>query len=158
MYNESNRLFTFAHPGAKEDQLRTCVWCDAPLPEPEQKGHRRREFCPPPKTCKQQHYLWHKQMKQDAANLAEPYWRIAYTALVEQFKLLECLLQQRLIDLEEERKRTDRFEERIQYYQKRYEALQADYAARLKALGMSEQDIKDFNKYWQAHLEEDEPS
>jgi hypothetical protein len=138
--------------------MRTCVWCDAPLPEPEHKGHRRREFCPPPKTCKQQHYLWHKKMKQDTANLAEPYWRIAYAALVEQFKLLERLLQERLIDLEEERKRTDQLEERIQYYQKRYEALQADYAARLKALGMSEQDIRDFNMYWQAHLEKDEPS
>ena len=138
--------------------MRTCVWCDAPLPEPEHKGHRQREFCPPPKTCKQQHYLWHKKMKQDATNLAEPYWRIAYAALVEQFKLLERLLQERLIDLEEERKRTDQLEERIQYYQRRDEALQADYAARLKALGMSEQNIKDFNKYWQAHLEEDEPS
>lgn len=138
--------------------MRTCVWCDAPLPEPEHKGHRRREFCPPPKTCKQQHYLWHKKVRQDVTTLQEPYWRIAYIMLVEQFKALETLLQARLSDLEAERKRNDELEELTRHYILMYEELKVDYAARLKALGMSEQDIRDFNTYWQAHLEKDEPS
>ena len=69
--------------------MTTCIWCNAPLPEPLSRGYRRREFCKPPKTCKQQHYLWHKQMKQDAASLADPYWKAAYTVLVEQYKFLE---------------------------------------------------------------------
>jgi hypothetical protein len=128
--------------------MRTCVWCDKPLPEPIHKGHRRREFCD--NRCKQQHYLWHRQMKHDAEMLVDPYWRAVYSVLVEQYKLLELRLQERIADLEEERKRTDMLEERLQYLTQRHEDLQADYAARLRALGMSEQDIKDFAMYWQA--------
>ncbi len=50
--------------------MRTCVWCNGPLPEPPHRRHRRREFCSD--ICKQKHYLWHKKMKHDADMLAEP--------------------------------------------------------------------------------------
>jgi hypothetical protein len=133
--------------------MRTCVWCDAPLPEPKHKGHRRREFCPPPKTCKQQHYLWHKKMKQDVVTVQEPYWRIAYVVLVDQYKTLEALLQARLSDLEAERKRNDELEGLLRHYILMYEELKVDYIARLKALGMSESDIKDFDTYWKRQIE-----
>ena len=133
--------------------MRTCVWCDAPLPEPKYKGHRRREFCPPPKTCKQQHYLWHKKMRQDVSTLQEPYWRIAYIVLVEQYKALEILLRERLSDLEAERKRNDELEELTRCYIQMYEELKVDYTARLKVLGMSESDVKDFDTYWKRQAE-----
>jgi len=139
--------------GALEGYMvRTCVWCGDPLPETEQKGHRRREFCKPPKTCKQRHYLWHKQMKHDAEALADPYWRAAYGVLIEHYKLLELRLKDRIADLEEEQKRTDLLEERVQYYLRRYEDIQIDFVARLRALGINEQDIKDFETYWQEQL------
>jgi len=131
-----------------------CVWCGDPLPEPEYRGHRRREFFKPPKTCKQQHYLWHKKMKHDADALADPYWQAAYLLLVAQYKWLEGMVQARLVDLEEERKRADRLEERLQYHIKRYEDLQIDYAARLKALGLSEEEIEAFHAYWRSQGEE----
>src|SRR5690349_5420193 len=117
--------------------MRTCVWCGEPLPEQQYKGHRRREFCPAPKSCKQQHYLWHKKMRHDANMLVEPYWKAAYGVLVEQYKLLELRLQDRLNDLEEEHRRTDRAEESMRYYQQRYDDLIVDFLARLRALGMS---------------------
>lgn len=133
--------------------VRTCVWCDAPLPEPEHKGHRRREFCNPPKTCKQQHYLWHKKMKEDAAKLSEPYWRTAYIALVEQFKALEQMLQTRNNELAEEREHADQLTKDRQYYKEQIETLRVDYIARLKALNLSEQDIKEFDEYWKRQIE-----
>ncbi len=116
---------------------RTCIWCGDPLPEPEHKGHRRREFCKPPKHCKQRYYLWHTQMKRDADALAEPYWRAAYAGLVERYMWLELRLQERITDLEEEQKRTDELEERLQYHIERYEDLCLEYAARLRALGVT---------------------
>src|SRR5438128_1231473 len=100
---------------------RTCVWCGDPLPEPEHKGHRRREFCKPPKTCKQRHYLWHKQMKRDTDTITDPFWRAAYSTLVEQYKWLERTVQVRLADLEKERKRSEALEESVQYLSKRFE-------------------------------------
>lgn len=132
--------------------MRMCVWCDKPLPESTTKGHRRREFCS--NSCKQHHYLWHKQMRHDAGMLAEPYWRIAYGMLVKEYKTLELRLQDRISDLTEERKQTDASEESVQYYKKRYEDLQADYAARLRGLGMTENDVNDFDAYWKAHTKE----
>jgi acetoin utilization deacetylase AcuC-like enzyme len=114
------------------------------------KGHRRREFCPRPKNCKQQHYLWHKRMKRDADTLTDPFWKGAYSLLVEQYKRLELLLQARMVDLEKERMRSDTLEVHAEYYLRRYEDLQIDCVAKLKALGMSEQDIQDFETYWQA--------
>lgn len=132
---------------------RTCVWCGDPLPEPEHKGHRRREFCKPPKTCKQKHHMWHKQMKHDADVLAEPYWRTAYSNLVEQYKLLELRLQERISDLEEQRRQNDTLEKSMHYYRRKYEDLQLDYVARLRALGMSEQDIEEFHAYWREQSE-----
>src|SRR5712664_1686258 len=99
---------TFARLNAKDDQMaRTCVWCGDPLPEPLAKGHRRQEFCKRPKNCRQQHYLWHKQMRHDADRLAEPFWRTAYAVLVEQYKFLEQRLRDRLVDLDEAQKRMD---------------------------------------------------
>ncbi len=92
-------------------------------------------------------------MKHDAGALAEPYWYTAYRVLVEHYKLLEARLQERLSDLEEERKRTDALKESVQYYSKRYEALQMDYVARLRAPGMSEKDIQEFDAYWKDHTE-----
>lgn len=150
MMVSGNRKMTFDRPSAKGSQMRTCVWCDAPLPEPKYKGHRRREFCPPPKTCKQKHYIWHKKMKQDADALAEPYWKAAYAVLVGQFKALEQRLQERLIDLEEDAKRIELLEKSVQYYENLCEALQVDYAARLKALGLADKDIEEFHAYWNA--------
>src|SRR6267142_2165393 len=134
---------------------RTCIWCGDPLPEPQAKGNRRREFCKPPKSCKQQHYLWHKQMKHDANMLMEPFWRHAYALLVEQCKFLEQRLADRIADLDEAQKRMDTQDDLIRYYKQDYADLQADYVARLKALGMSEQDIKEFEAYWQAHTQRD---
>jgi hypothetical protein len=129
------------------EMARTCVWCGDPLPEPEQKGHRRREFCKRPKNCKQQHYLWHKKMKHDADALADPYWRAAYQGLVERYKWLENMVQARLLDMEE-------LEKEVQYYKKRAEDIQIDYVARLRGLGISEEQIKEFDEYWRRQLEE----
>src|SRR5436305_10983555 len=101
--------------------MRTCVWCDAPLPEPPSKGHRRRQFCSD--TCKQRHSIWHKQMKHDADSLADPYWRAAYGLLRERYKWVELRLQERLADLEEKQQWRE-------YYQKKLEDMQLDYTAR----------------------------
>jgi hypothetical protein len=151
-YNEAGRAIVFlllpVSDALEGYMARTCVWCGDPLPEPEYRGHRRREFCKPPKTCKQQHYLWHKQMRRDADALADPYWRAAYAVLVEHYKLLEKLLQDRVADLEEAQRQIESLEESRQYHIRRYEDLQIDYVARLRALGMSEQDIEEFNTYW----------
>lgn len=87
--------------------------------------------------------------------LTEPYWRAAYTVLVEHYKLLELRLQECLTDLTEERKRTDKLEALLQYYQGRDETLHLDYLARLKALGLSDQDIQEFHAYWKAQTEPD---
>lgn len=129
--------------------MRTCVWCDGPLPEPQEKGHRRREFCSD--SCKQKHYLWHRRMKQDADRVAETYWKAAYKALVEQYKALEVIVQERLSDLEEERKRADELEKEVQYYLQQYEAIQIDCVARLRAVGMNDKEIKEFEAYWEEH-------
>ena len=130
--------------------MRTCVWCDTTLPESTYKGHRRREFCD--NKCKQQHYLLHKQMKHDADMVAEPYWSAAYQVLVEHYKWLERMVQDRLLDLEEEHKHVDKLEEQVQYYQRRTEDIQVDYAARLRGLGISEEHIQEFNTYWETQL------
>ena len=129
--------------------MRTCVWCDGPLPEPQGKGHRRREFCCD--SCKQKHYLWHKKMRHDADILEEPYWKIAYGELVRRYKWIEEKLQERINDLEKERKYTDSLEREVQQYMKKAEAIQADCAARMRAVGMSEEDISEFNTYWDEH-------
>ncbi len=91
-------------------------------------------------------------MKHDADALADPAWRAAYSVLVEQFKLLELRLQERLIDLEEARKRTDKLEKQVQHYQEKIEALLIDYTARLKALNLSDQDIEEFHTYWKKQM------
>ena len=91
-------------------------------------------------------------MKHDVDAITDPYWRGAYTMLVERFKLLEQMLQDRVRDLEKERAYTDQLEQSLQHCRDRFEAIQADYAARLKALGMSDQDIRDFDAYWKAQL------
>lgn len=138
---------------------RTCTWCGDPLPEPQHKGHRKQEFCKRPKTCRQQFYLWRKKMKEDAAKLSDPAWRVAYEVLAGHFRALEDLLQKQGNDLttyqkalEEERKYTNELRERIldhrQHYQQQLEAMRIDYHARLKALGVSEEDLKEFNEYW----------
>lgn len=93
-------------------------------------------------------------MRHDAGMLADPYWRVAYGVLVNQYKAVENLLQDRLSDLAEERKQTDASEESVQYYKKRYEDLHADYVARLRGLGMNENDVKDFDTYWKARTKE----
>lgn len=131
--------------------MRTCVWCNSPLPEPEKKGHRRREFCND--RCKQHHYTWHKQMKHDADMLAEPYWKVAYSALVEHYKFIEKLLLDRVADLTKAQKYIGELEERVKYYRGKCEDMQTDYLARLKALGMSEKDIEDFKLYWEKHIQ-----
>jgi len=91
--------------------MRTCVWCDSPLPEPQQKGHRRREFCN--NACKLRHHRWYKKMQHDAGMIADPYWKVAYGVLVEQYKLLEQQLQDCMNDLTEMQERVDIFEARI---------------------------------------------
>jgi hypothetical protein len=128
--------------------MRTCVWCNAPLPEPEHKGHRRREFCKPPKSCKQQHYRWHKHMRPDVATLTEPFWRGQYQALLTQYKELEQLMQARLADLAEERKRADEQEEKAKHWFAQCERMRIDYVARLNALGISCEEVKAFESYW----------
>jgi len=129
--------------------MRTCVWCDKPLPEPTHKGHRRREFCDD--RCKQQHYLWHKKMRHDTDMLTETYWKAAYRGLVEQYQLLEKMLQKRNSELAEERERSDILAKGLEYYAQRCDDLQADYTARLRALGMNEQNIREYNDYWKEH-------
>ncbi len=133
--------------------MRTCVWCGDPLPEPSHKGHRRQEFCKRPKPCRQRHYLWHKQMKHDAEMLAEPYWRAAYGKLVEQYKWLEGMVQERLADLARESERAEKLEERVEYYIRRLEDVRVDYVARLRVLGMSDGDIAEFDAYWKEQTE-----
>lgn len=143
---------------------KTCVWCGDELPLPQSKGHRRQEFCKRPKTCQQQFYAWHKKMREDTAKLSDQYWRIAYGVLVGQYQALERLLQERIKDAEkqqeelEKRQRhidllKERLEGEIKYYQNQMEALRIDYYARLKALGISEQDLKEFNEYWKRQME-----
>jgi hypothetical protein len=92
-------------------------------------------------------------MKEDTTKLAEPYWRTAYMLLAEHYKLLEQMLQARVANLTEAQKRTEELEEHVKFHKDRYEALQADYVARLKALGMSQKDIEEFDTYWKAPKE-----
>lgn len=47
-------------------------------------------------------------MKHDADQLAEPFWRMAYARLVEQYKYVERLLQERVSDLTEAQEEIDR--------------------------------------------------
>lgn len=131
---------------------RMCVWCGDPLPEPEHQGHRRREFCKPPKRCRQKHHLWHKAIQKNAETLTDPAWHAAYDVLLAQYQFLESRFQQQLDELTRKRMHVDTLEELLRYYQERYEAIQVDYVARLKATGMSKEDISEFEAYWQAHL------
>lgn len=87
-------------------------------------------------------------MKHDADMLTEPYWKIAYGLLVKQYKLLERRLQGAFIELNEAQERANNLEEINQYLTERCEDLATDYAARLRALGVSEQDIQEFHEYW----------
>jgi DNA repair ATPase RecN len=87
-------------------------------------------------------------MKRDAARLSDNYWRIAYLVLVEQYKQLELRLQDRLADLTENEKRLDNLKKLTKHYEKQFEDMQIDYTARLKALEMNENDIKEFEEYW----------
>ena len=119
---------------------------DAPLPESKNKGHRRREYCDNKGHCKQQMYLFHKKMKEDTERLADPFWKTAYGQLVERFKWVELHLQERLVDLEEKQRRIEKLE-------KATEDLRIDYLARLKVLGMNDQDIQEFEAYWIAHTQ-----
>jgi hypothetical protein len=89
-------------------------------------------------------YLFHKKMKEDAERFADPYWHGAYLLLVERYKWVELRLQERVADAEEMQKRMEDMEKFI-------EDLRVDYLARLKALGMSEQEIQEFEVYWKAH-------
>jgi hypothetical protein len=115
-----------------------------PLPESPYKGHRRREYCDNKGHCKQQMYLFHKKMKEDVERFADPYWHGAYLLLVERYKWMELRLQERVADAEKMQKRMEDMEKFI-------EDLRVDYLARLKALGMSEQEIQEFEVYWKAH-------
>ncbi len=132
---------------------RRCIWCGNLLPEPTTKGHRRREFCKPPKTCKQKHYLWHKKIKQDAEKLVAPAWHKAYDLLTEQYKFLELRLQETVEHLAKADEHIKTLEEILEYYRSRYKNIHIDYTARLKALGMNNQEIEEFNTYWKDQIE-----
>ncbi len=125
---------------------RTCVWCDAPLPEPKGKGHRRRDFCN--NICKQKHYVWHKQMRHDVAKLEEPFWHNAYRVLVEQYKGLEHRLQITMDHLSKAIIDVEKLQESRKYHMDKLEKMRNDYHARMKAAGMSKQDINEFDDYW----------
>jgi hypothetical protein len=132
--------------------VRRCVFCHKVLPEPKRKGGRRREFCN--NACKQQQYLQDKQMHDDATRLAEPFWKMAYGRLKDHYLWLEGMVQDRLKDLAEERKSVDKLEKRVQYYVNKIEELKADYRLRLKAAGLSDQDIEEFEAYWQRQIKD----
>lgn len=127
---------------------RRCIWCGDPLPAQEQKGHRRREFCKPPKRCRQKHHLWHKAIQKKVDAQLDPSWHAAYNVLQAQYQWLESRFQEQAEELTRQRALADTFEELLRYSQDRYEALHVDYVARLKALGMSAKDIEEFNAYW----------
>jgi hypothetical protein len=112
--------------------MRRCVWCDAPLPAPAHKGHRRREYCDNKGRCKQQMYLFHKKMKEDAERLADPYWKLAYEQLVYRYTWVE----ERLL------------EERLKRSERRSENDRLAFRAKLRALGMSDRDIQEFEDFW----------
>ena len=131
--------------------MRRCVWCDAPLP-PAHKGHRRREYCDNKGRCKQQMYLFHKRMKQDAERLADPYWKLAYEQLVYRYRWVEARLQDRLKDMEEMQQQLERLEKFLERAEQKLKDCHIDFLARLKALGMSERDIREFEAYWATQM------
>ena len=122
--------------------MRTCVWCDAPRPSPPSCGPSTATVLQCYEAA-QRHSIWHKQMKRDADSLADPYWRAAYGLLRERYKWVELRLQERLADLDEKQQWRE-------YYQKKREDMQLDYIARLRALGMSDEDIAEFEAFWKA--------
>ncbi|HEX3643186.1 MAG TPA: hypothetical protein VHV10_18010 [Ktedonobacteraceae bacterium] len=86
--------------------------------------------------------------------LAEPYWRHAYRVLRGQYEMLEFRLQGYLKDDEERVSYLDARERSIKHLYKRCQEMRVDYVARLKALGVSENDIKEFDVYWKEQMDE----
>lgn len=128
--------------------MRRCVWCDAPLPEPKSKGHRRREYCDNKGHCKQQMYLFHKRMKEDAEGLADPFWKLAYEQLVYRYTWLEERLQDHLADMEEMQQQIERLEKLLKWSERRNKDDRLAFRAKLRALGLADRDIREFEEFW----------
>lgn len=128
--------------------MRKCIWCDAPLPSPKSPGHRRREYCDNKGHCKQQMYLFHKKMKEDADLIREPYWKMAYEALLNRYLLLEERLQDRLKDMEKMQGQIERLERLLKRSQEQNEDDRLAFRAKLRALGLDDRDIREFEQFW----------
>jgi len=131
--------------------MRTCVYCESPLPESTYKGHRRREYCND--ACKNKNYREYKKTKHDIDKVAEPYWKEAYQLLVVKYKWLEDRLQERIKDASKSQDRIDDLEWLVNYYAKQHDNILIECEAKLKALGVSEEDIKEFDAYWKVQMD-----
>jgi predicted nucleic acid-binding Zn-ribbon protein len=90
-------------------------------------------------------YLFHKKMKEDAERAADIYWKQAYKKLAFEYQWVEVRLQNAHKEMEQ-------MQAYIQRLEKQVDDLYTDYRARLKATGMNEADIQDFERYWQEHM------
>jgi|SRR5579859_3470351 len=119
-----------------------CANCYEPLPLPTRRGGRRQKFCN--QACEQQFYRRHKKAAKEVDAHLQRLFKMS-------FKVLEEMHDTARAQLDEERAHVDLLESLLTIYRRRDEEMVADYLARLKALGMSEEQIKDFHHYWRDH-------
>jgi hypothetical protein len=95
-------------------------------------------------------------MKQDTENLTGPFWHSAFMHIAKQYNEYKEHIKEWKVKHEERDEytahRIEYLEEHVVYLKKQNEDLQADYVVRLKAIGMNDQDIKEFDEHWK-HLE-----
>jgi hypothetical protein len=123
-----------------------CGYCDKALAKSAHKGGRKREFCND--ACKNKHYRWYKQVKRDADMIEEPMWQAKYGELYTYCLQLGEKMKKSVQRLGESQKDIDSLTASRDFWRQRYKDLRVDYAARMKALGISEDAIKEFNEYW----------
>jgi hypothetical protein len=109
------------------------------LPEPADAGHRKRKFCND--ACKQRYYRRHKRIARIVGAPFEPIFQASWELLNQQY-------ERALSELAEEREQGDILRSMLRYYIQRDEEMQVDYQARLKGLGMSDEQIKKYNELW----------
>jgi hypothetical protein len=69
--------------------------------------------------------------------------------LVAHYQRIEGLLHDRVSDLVDAQEYIERLQRMVEYQHEHLQALRIEYAARLQALGMNEQDIQECETYWQ---------
>jgi len=83
----------------------------------------------------------------------QPLFKMSFDMVKEMLDETEADLAHERATLARERELVDLLEWLLARYRSRDEEMRADYLARLKALGMSDEQIKEFHEYWRDHTE-----